>query len=57
MPQQSYEPYNPLDKSNLGTSVADALLARAVVNLPPEPFLGAGTRAVRTRSSACFRAR
>ena len=46
MPQQSYEPYNPLDKSNLGTSVADALLARPVVNLPPEPFLGAGVYAI-----------
>ena len=46
MSQQSYEPYNPLDKSNLGTSVADALLARPVVNLPPEPFLGAGVYAI-----------
>ncbi len=46
MPQRSYEPYNPLDKNNLGTSVADALLARPVVNLPPEPFLGAGVYAI-----------
>lgn len=46
MPEQSYEPYNPLDKSNLGTSVADALLARPVVALPPEPFLGAGVYAI-----------
>ena len=46
MPEQSYQPYNPLDKSNLGTSVADALLARPVVALPPEPFLGAGVYAI-----------
>lgn len=46
MPRQSYEPYNPLDKSNLGTSVADALLARPVVALPPEPFPGAGVYAI-----------
>ena len=32
MSQQSYEPYNPLDKSNLGTSVADALLVCRVTN-------------------------
>ena len=46
MPEKSYEPYNPLDKSNLGTSVADALLACPVVTLPPEPFLGAGVYAI-----------
>lgn len=46
MPEQSYEPYNPLKKSNLGASVADALVARPVVALPPEPFLGAGVYAI-----------
>lgn len=41
------EPYNPLDKKNLGISVADALLARAVEPLPPgEAFLGAGVYAI-----------
>lgn len=36
-------PYNPLDKKNLGTSVADALLARPLGPLPPQDrFAGAG---------------
>jgi hypothetical protein len=39
--------YNPLDKRNLGTSVADALLAKALGPLPPEePFIGAGVYAI-----------
>lgn len=39
--------YNPLDKRNLGISVADALLAKALGPLPPEePFLGAGVYAI-----------
>ncbi len=39
-------PYNPLDKKNLGTSVADALLTRPVSALPPEKFDGAGVYAI-----------
>ena len=40
-------PYNPLDKTNLGISVADALLAKPVEPLPfREPFLGAGIYAL-----------
>jgi hypothetical protein len=40
-------PFNPLDKSNLGTSVADALLAQQTSALPPErPFEGAGIYAI-----------
>lgn len=40
-------PYNPLDKKNLGISVADALLARPVVPLPPpDKFMGAGIYAI-----------
>ena len=39
-------PYNPLDKRNLGTSVADALLQREAVPLPPTPFSGAGVYAI-----------
>jgi len=39
--------YNPLDKRNLGVSVADALLAKPLGPLPPEePFIGAGVYAV-----------
>ena len=36
------EPYNPLDKQNLGESVADALLQTTPVAMPPQPFIGAG---------------
>jgi hypothetical protein len=39
-------PFNPLDKSSLGESVADALLQQAVEHLPPEPFIGAGIYAI-----------
>jgi len=40
-------PYNPLDKKNLGISVADALLARSADPMPPtESFLGAGVYAI-----------
>jgi hypothetical protein len=39
-------PYNPLDKRNLGVSVADALLARPLEKLPPEPFIGAGVYSI-----------
>ena len=43
MPEQ---PYNPLDKKNLGVSVADALLQRDPVQLPPARFIGAGVYAI-----------
>lgn len=37
------EPYNPLNKKNLGASVAQALLDQPLEPLPPEkPFIGAG---------------
>ena len=39
-------PYNPLDKTNLGVSVADALLVREPVALPTDRFLGAGIYAI-----------
>ncbi len=40
-------PYNPLDKKNLGVSVADAMLARPIGPLPPEgKFLGTGIYAL-----------
>jgi hypothetical protein len=36
-------PFNPLDKTNLGESVAEAVLQQQVSPLPPiEPFIGAG---------------
>lgn len=43
----SETPYNPLDKKNLGVSVADALLARPASSLPPKvSFVGAGIYAI-----------
>jgi len=39
-------PFNPLDKRNLGDSVAMAMLNRPVTDLPPEPFEGAGVYAI-----------
>jgi hypothetical protein len=40
-------PYNPLDKRNLGVSVADALLERPLLPLPPaDAFGGAGIYAI-----------
>ena len=39
-------PFNPLDKRNLAESVTDAMLARPVKMLPPEPFIGAGIYAI-----------
>src|SRR5581483_9031715 len=44
MPDQ---PYNPLDKTHLGESVAKALLDQPVVPLPPpQVFVGAGIYAI-----------
>lgn len=41
------KPFNPLEKKNLGESVAEALLAQAVEKLPPaERFSGAGVYAI-----------
>ena len=40
-------PYNPLDKKNLGVSVADAVLAKNISPLPPtRQFNGAGIYAI-----------
>ena len=39
-------PFNPLDKRNLGYSVAEALLDRPIMPLPPEAFQGAGIYAI-----------
>jgi hypothetical protein len=38
--------FNPLDKRNLGESVARAMLQQPIVPLPPEPFNGAGIYAI-----------
>jgi hypothetical protein len=44
---QAETPYNPLEKKNLGISVADALLQRPLGVLPPpEPFIAAGLYAL-----------
>jgi hypothetical protein len=43
----SEQPYNPLDKRNLGNSIADALLEKPVVPLSTiKPFNGAGIYAI-----------
>lgn len=39
-------PYNPLDTRNLGENVANALLQRTPVALPPPTFRGAGIYAI-----------
>lgn len=39
-------PFNPLDKRNLGKSVAEALLKQPVCPLPPDSFEGAGIYAI-----------
>ena len=39
-------PFNPLDKRNLGESVAEALLDTKIHPMPPEPFVGAGIYAI-----------
>ena len=45
-------PYNPLDRVNLGESVADALLSRDCEPLPPPaPFVGAGIYAIHYRGT------
>ena len=41
-----FQAFNPLDKHNLGTSAANALLNSPISPLPPEPFLGAGVYAI-----------
>lgn len=40
------EPFNPLDKRNLGESMADILKSSVPHPLPPEPFIGAGVYAL-----------
>lgn len=40
------QPFNPLDKENLGESVAEAMLHQPVGQLPPDPFIGAGIYAI-----------
>lgn len=39
-------PFNPLDKKNLGESVAEAMLEGPIHRLPPKPFIGAGIYAI-----------
>ncbi len=43
----SEQPYNPLDKKNLGISAADAMLNQPISPLPPgDRFVGAGIHAI-----------
>jgi len=46
MAKNTREPYNPLDKLNLGKSVATAIIEQSLSNLPPEPLVGAGIYAI-----------
>lgn len=39
-------PYNPLDKANLGRSVAEAILNQPYQVMPPKPFEGIGIYAI-----------
>ncbi len=41
-----HEPFNPLNKKNLGLSVAEVLLQKEVISLPPKSFVGAGIYAI-----------
>ncbi|MBU1695240.1 MAG: Eco29kI family restriction endonuclease [Verrucomicrobia bacterium] len=44
---RSIPPFNPLDKTNLGESVAEAVLQQPIGSLPPDaPFIGAGIYAI-----------
>lgn len=44
---QRIPPFNPLDKTNLGESVAEAMLQQPVGPMPPmKPFVGAGIYAI-----------
>jgi len=40
------EPFNPLDKTNIGRNVAEAMLKGPIHSFPPEPFHGAGIYAI-----------
>lgn len=46
MAKEKKEPYNPLDKINLGKSVANAILEQSLNPLPPDGFEGAGIYAI-----------
>jgi hypothetical protein len=51
-PPEHVRPFNPLAKTNLGISVADALLQNDPYPLPPpEPFRGAGIYAIYYRGN------
>jgi len=45
-PIRKIEPFNPLDKENLGESVADEMLGQSVDPMPPDPFIGDGIYAI-----------
>lgn len=48
----TYDPYNPLDKSNITESLVRTMLSQQCVPLPPPaPFLGAGVYAIYYRGA------
>ena len=40
------EPYNPLDKQNIGNSIANELMNHEALKMPVDPFIGAGVYAL-----------
>lgn len=51
-----YPPYNPLDKRNIGNSIAEKLMQSELHPLPPEPFIAAGVYAIYyCGSMVCYR--
>lgn len=41
-----HEPYDPLEKRNIGENIVKALLEKPLGSLPPSPFIGAGVYAI-----------
>lgn len=46
MKKDKDSPFNPLDKANLGASVANAILSQKYFSMPPNPFNGVGIYAI-----------
>lgn len=51
-----YPPYNPLDKRNIGNSIAAKMIASEAYSLPPKPFVAAGVYALYYQGDhSCYR--